>query len=657
MKHVAILAFAFHFCFVACSLNLTKVLEVKTNDFTKSEQEMIGDMFRGSKSKMNAIFLTLNMNSPCSTYSCERYSPIGLEDHLRRRGHLLDMDRDDAMDPYPTLEEFRIKNAGSREQDVFILKFTKFDIEEMMMLYSCREFDRKSFIVIFVENEEVFRNLKNMILAYGTFNVYLIKKSADPQLYRAYEMCAFCNEGRHKFDYYISWKQGSGFNKKFQFMSSFRGQFYGAGLKVGFSPNKPHVWKSHWEPGEFRRRWIYTGQDYMLLQFLAKYTNFSIIDVETSALEYCHYRVGAVWTLIPRFGYCRLLFDKWVDLAGFPAVITYWNYHFFEPSGVYGVVYTRLVSAAPKKMSKTSIKVRSTLLVAVGVAYGSFVAISFLMAFVDGERNLNNYVWILFEMFSILCLEGVRFVRLRGLRQLVMGIWLLTAFLVISVALGEITSTSVAKEPVTGYINSINDMKERNISWVHSDFTVADTLWEQLPYQLLKDVRGGGAYEALKYVLQNETVYPAAKEAVEATIRSHFWDGKGENPFHYSPPITGDSPLIVTTLLRRGSPYTEAMIRATLQMEAAGLFRGKFVPDTIDVLTQGIVIDDKYKTKEEDEEDEIAASLESISAYLWVCCGILTSSLIVFIMELFAPTVIMIVQALNELRRRVFWRD
>ena len=440
----------FNFHLVACILNLTNVLKVKTDDFTNSEQKMIKGMLTDSEAKMNAIFLTSWMNTPCPTYTCERYSPVGLEDRLRRRGYLLDRDGDDATDPYPTLKEFRIKNAGSREQDVFILKFTKFDLEEMMILYSCREFNKKSFIIIFVEEENIFMQLKHMILAYDTFNVYLINKSRDAQVYRAYDVCAFCNAGRHKFDYYISWKEGSGFNNKFQFAPSFRGQFYGARLGVGFATNIPHIWKpryhdwkSHFDYNEFRSEYI--GQDYWLLQYLSKSTNFSINAIHS--WSYCNYDVYDDATLIPDTGYCYLLFKGWVDIAGLPAIITYWNYHFFEPAGVYNIVYNRLVSAAPKQQSKTSIKVRSTLLVAVGTAYGSFVAISILMAFVDGERNLNNYIWILFEMFAILCLEGVQFGRMRGLRQLIMGIWLLTAFLVISVALGEITSTSVAKEP------------------------------------------------------------------------------------------------------------------------------------------------------------------------------------------------------------------
>ena len=199
-------------------------------------------------------------------------------------------------------------------------------------------------------------------------------------------------------------------------------------------------------------------------------------------------------------------------------------------------------------------------------------------------------------------------------------------------------------------------MKERNISWISSHYTDVGTLWNKLPDQHYRMMI---PYRALKHVLLNETKYvsPAVKEAVEPLIRSHFWDGKGNNPFHYSPPITGDPPLIVTTLLRRGSPFTETMIRATLQMEAAGLFRGKFMPDTLNILAHGSLIDDEFKTVEENEEDEIATSLESISAYLWVCCGIIVLSVIAFIMELCAPTVILVVGAMNELRRRIFRRD
>ena len=46
-----------------------------------------------------------------SNHTCEWYTLDRIEDSLTHRGSLLDVDRDDPIEPYPTLEVFRIKNA------------------------------------------------------------------------------------------------------------------------------------------------------------------------------------------------------------------------------------------------------------------------------------------------------------------------------------------------------------------------------------------------------------------------------------------------------------------------------------------------------------------------------------------------------------------
>ena len=139
-------------------------------------------------------------------------------------------------------------------------------------------------------------------------------------------------------------------------------------------------------------------------------------------------------------GPCEKLADKEVDMAGFPDGLNYWENHFFEPIGVYHIVTRRLISAKPRKEPKSQTTIKYTLLISVAVAYISFVCILFLIEAVRGNRNINDYIWIMFEVFSILCLEGVRFRYLRGMRQLMTGLWLLTAFFVISKVLFLITA-------------------------------------------------------------------------------------------------------------------------------------------------------------------------------------------------------------------------
>ena len=81
------------------------------------------------------------METSCLDYSCKIYDLNDVEDHLIKRGRVLDKDIDDELDPYPFLQEFRIKNAGSREDDVVILKLDKFSLEEMKILDVVRQYN------------------------------------------------------------------------------------------------------------------------------------------------------------------------------------------------------------------------------------------------------------------------------------------------------------------------------------------------------------------------------------------------------------------------------------------------------------------------------------------------------------------------------------
>ena len=158
-------------------------------------------------------------------------------------------------------------------------------------------------------------------------------------------------------------------------------------------------------------------------------------------------------------------------------------------------------------------------------------------------------------------------------------------------------------------------------------------LQNELPEQR-KYMKRMAPSKALAYLLQHPTeyVFVAPQEVVDAAIRIHFWDGQGENPFHFSPPI-GDVPVLPTGLLKRGSPYNEIFSRKAQALLAAGIINGKFKPDSIKMLRQ-------RKKSEEVEKKTITVGLRYLSTYLWICLGLLILSVLVFLMELCAPYVI-----------------
>ena len=236
---------------------------------------------------------------------------------------------------------------------------------------------------------------------------------------------------------------------------------------------------------------------------------------------------------------------------------------------------------------------------------------------------------------------------------MMMALWLITAFFVISNVLGELTSTSVTEQPVRKYVDTIDDMRERNMSWVET-YYMDGMLERNLPEQH-DNSKTMNAIEGLRYVLEHpeKYIYYSPKEAAIGPIRSNFWNGRGDSPFHISPPIDGEEPRLVTGFLRKGSPYTETITRKTLDMLAAGLYRGKFIPDTNMIFAQE---GQRFINDTSVEEEEITVSLESLSLYLYTCLGMLVFAVVVFLIELCAPTAIIVVQALNELRHLIFWR-
>ena len=337
MKHCFIYLLGFVVCH--CYLNSTRTIKSDENDLTNLELEMIKDMFQYPGGIKNLIILTSNWEIVCPAHTCEIYARYDIVDRLYDRGRLYDPDIDDILDPHPLLEKFRIKNAASRENDVFILKLVRLHPEDINLLNVIREYNKKSFMVIFVD-EEIFTNVKKHILEIKLFNTYLVKKASALQMYFVYEFCAFCAKGQHQLKYFNRWEKDIGFIKRFQFVSSFKGQFYGADFKAGLKMAYPH----HFVIGIAENSLpIYGGQDYWPLEYIAKSSNFNIMMVPPSDDKLCYYRMLNEG---PSFsGGCKMLRNGEVDFAGFPDELTYWNYQFFDYIGVYHIITNRLVSA------------------------------------------------------------------------------------------------------------------------------------------------------------------------------------------------------------------------------------------------------------------------------------------------------------------------
>ena len=87
---------------------------------------------------------------------------------------------------------------------------------------------------------------------------------------------------------------------------------------------------------------------------------------------------------------------------------------------------------------------------------------------------------------------------------------------------------------------------------------------------------------------------------------------------------------MLTVLLKKGSPFREEVTKKILDIEASGLFRGKFIPMTNDILT----FLSKIKRIDERDDKEIAFTLNEFLPSISFLLVMLVGSFIFFIGEL-----------------------
>ena len=130
-------------------------------------------------------------------------------------------------------------------------------------------------------------------------------------------------------------------------------------------------------------------------------------------------------------------------------------------------------------------------------------------------------------------------------------------------------------------------------------------------------------------MLQNRSKYVNlyAKEGGEPLIRLFLWSGKGTNPIHYSPPLIGDVPWMITILQRKDSPYKDSLTLEMLRIDAAGLFRFKYMADSLNIIASNSKLDKKYQ--ERDTSPGVSL-LQSMVHFLGACLLLLILSAISF---------------------------
>ena len=576
----------------------------------------------------NYIFVGVGQETACTNSTCEKFVPCNLATRLEMRGKALTINE---MDHISNFKDMVYKNEGSRVDDVFVLKFTVFTSKEIENLNIVRSFSSRGFVVVICNDISTFQSLKAHVLKKEIFNIFLLQADENAGVYFMYEVCAYCQNGKHEIKIYNSWKFGRGFLKPLQYLSSFKDSFYGATINVGLRLLDPNAFIVGKTPDG---RNIYAGNDYWIVETVSQYLNFEMNIMMPTDGTTCKSRQGGFG------GYCKWLLEKEVQLAGFPVNIDYVTNLFFDPTVVYYQVRTVITSAYPplKKQWASAIDSLKDILLYVFISMIVVTLVLWAISKFYKDQSKNSLADHFFDTFAILCFKGIVCAEMRSSQQIALGVWMFCCLFVISSVFGEITSVAAKPEPARKLINSIEDMKEQNVDWIQNTFFPIDYILRvKLPEKASTSLRMTPK-DGLEFVLENplEYVYFHSRVGINNFIRLFFWDGKGRSPFHISPAVSGDAPFLITVLLRKDAPFKKSVELKLLQLEASGLLKDKFMPDAIDLMSRGIKIDSKYTP----EETAIGFTMDNMIAILILIGGLQAVTLLFFALECFFPIIV-----------------
>ena len=557
----------------------------------------------------NYIFINYENYVPCGFSPCERFSTSVLNSHTPYKS------------PNLVFSYLRIKTVSDKDT-IIILGFNSCTNVDFHLLINVKRICEKCFTIIALRNVNCFDFLKNYLIENELFNVYIFKRLTMSEGYLIHKVCAFCNFGKHELEFCNSWYHGKGFKNQFKLESSFKGRFYGAKIKVGLQlQQKPYVFKIGQSKSGSP---IYGGEEYWLLEAVAKYLQFIPVLIDPNGFSCVNYYKGSTIT-----GYCKMLLENDVQLAGFPFVITTRVFELFEPTAVYKAGTLSIISARPPEKTQWNSLVKK---LQVSMILGIFILL-LLVSFVIWLGNKSygisgdSFLGILFDTIAILCLESVRCKNDKFSKQIVLGLWMISCFFVISVVFGAITSIAASPERSRDLINSLDDMDRYSLFWATVPYYTIDVFVRtrfpgKIPYiKKLKET------EALAYIQDypEQYVFIHFKEIVEYYISPQ--DRK--KVFHISPSLAESPKYPVTILQRKGSLFTEKITIKVLQIEAAGLLN-KFIDDTYRLLSPNLNLD---QIPVEEKESGLF-KWDNMATILVIHSLLISVALVVFLLEL-----------------------
>ena len=314
---------------------ITSESDLITPDVERNTQQMedqfLTDLILASRDMqhMNYIFVGVGLISFCQTNTCEKYTTRDMEASLQKRGQRLQTTMNTQRDVILGLDKTRNHITGSSNRDVVLLKFDDLTDTTKNVVLQVRKYNAKSYIVILTEDARVFHDMKSCLLAEKIYNVYVIRRGNNLKYYSIYEICAFCEGGVTTMKMSNVWNPRQGFIMDMKYQSSFQGQFFGAAVKIGLRPVVPSYYIAAYNTDGSP---IYSGTAHKLVLTLSTYLNFNPIVIVPKDSFRC---LDKTKLKLMTGGWCKMLFEKEVEMSGFPGDISYGKIHFLDPTAIY----------------------------------------------------------------------------------------------------------------------------------------------------------------------------------------------------------------------------------------------------------------------------------------------------------------------------------
>ena len=140
-----------------------------------------------------------------------------------------------------TLEDLKVLNLKQNRNSFYILLLDDQHHEKIKLVDKIQSVDYQSKIaIIYRKSIDVVGYYKNL----GIYNIfmYVVDNYKFDASYRIYDVCRFCFHGEDKVELVNTWRYKSGFMGPVRFRNSFRGNAYGAPLRMGTYWLKPNIY-------------------------------------------------------------------------------------------------------------------------------------------------------------------------------------------------------------------------------------------------------------------------------------------------------------------------------------------------------------------------------------------------------------------------------